>query len=454
MSKTVSICTRLILSIIILFSALVIAPQSVHAQEIITDGRVPAGTVVENDTLIFGDDIVVDGDVDGDLFAFGRSVTVNGNVSGSMLTVAGVIDVNGEVGGSLYAIARALTLGTSSTVHRNVYYAGIRLFMEEESTVSRDLVGVSLSAQIAGKVGRDFKAIIGLLNFVDLFTAPETPQSGGEPEPTEESDASSSESSSTGSLILTSAGFGKPLYKLALQTTNDSGGLNSSQKQGVTTEAVVDWLLERLQVYITLLVLGGLVLWLIPIRMNYWSNTVKSKPGLSTGYGLLSLVIVANAMAIVILIAILILIVGLWLGAVTFWNLAFIFWGVAFSVLGLAFTLFIVFVFYISKAILAFLVGSFILNRLSERAAGYKLLVLALGLLIFVLLAGLPYVGWFISLLATVLGLGAILVAYRDARYAIIRGEVSAEALAEGSADERVDESTEELAEDMAEKSK
>lgn len=434
---------RIALAIMVLASVLFIAPQSVHAQEVITDGSIPAGTVVENDAFVYGDEVVIDGDVDGDLFAFGSSVTVNGNVSGSMLSVAGTIEINGEVSGSLYAIARSLTLGPDSSVARNVYYLGVRLFTEEGSTVGRDLVGLSLSARIAGQVGRDFKAIIGLLNFVDVFTAPESgePESDGDAEPTE------TESSSAGNLALTGAGLGKPLYKVTRQTSDDSGELKSSRKQGVTSQAIVDWLLDRLQVFITLLVIGGVSLWLIPERIYQWSGTVKGKPGLSLGFGLLSLVVVVNAIAIVILIAILILVIGFWLGAVAYWNLAFVFWGVAFSLLVLVFFLFYVFVFYISKAIVAYLVGLLILKRLSERAAGYKLIVLALGLLIYVILAGLPYVGGFISLLAMVFGLGAILVAYRDKQYAAIRAGALAEAAGELPVESPVDDAVDEAAE-------
>ena len=76
---------RLALAVFILMAALLVAPQSVQAQEIITDGRVPAGTVVENDTFIFGGDVVVDGDVDGDLFAFGSHVCDGADPSGFRL---------------------------------------------------------------------------------------------------------------------------------------------------------------------------------------------------------------------------------------------------------------------------------------------------------------------------------------------------------------------------------
>jgi cytoskeletal protein CcmA (bactofilin family) len=441
------------LIITVLLGIIFFVPQSVQAQEIITDGRVPAGTVVENDVFVFGDDIVVDGDVDGELFAFGSSVTINGNVSGSILSVAGTVDVNGEVDGSIYALGRDLTLGSEASTGRNLYFAGIRLTLSEGAMVGRDLVGVSLSAKINGTIGRDINIISGLLSFADLLAAPESesPSTEDEPAPTEEPDASDSESSSAGYLVLTSTGYSKPLFKEAVQTSDDTGELKSSQKQGVTAQAVLDWTLERLEVFITLLILGGVAVWLIPTRMEHWSETVKVKPGLSTGFGLLSLVIVVNAMAIAILLAILIVIIGLWLGAVTFWSLAFIFWGIAFSILGLGVTLFIVFVWYISKAIVAYLVGTQILKRVSERAAGYKLLVLALGLLIYVILAGLPYIGGFISFLATVLGLGAILVAYRDKKYTEIRAEGSSDAHQEAASSISADESATETGDEMPE---
>jgi hypothetical protein len=116
----------------------------------------------------------------------------------------------------------------------------------------------------------------------------------------------------------------------------------------------------------------------------------------------------------VILVAFLILMLGIGLGALNFWDLAWTVWGVGFTSLGLAFWLSLLFVSYGTKVIVAFLVGSLILKRLAPNSLQYKILPLLLGLLIYVLLAWLPYFGWVIAVLVNAIGLGAAWLAFRD----------------------------------------
>jgi hypothetical protein len=84
--------------------------------------------------------------------------------------------------------------------------------------------------------------------------------------------------------------------------------------------------------------------------------------------------------------------------------------------LGLVATIFVLFVLYISKVIVAYLVGYAILNRFAPNVVRYKVLSLLLGLLIYVLLVWIPYLGWVIALLVTAVGLGAAWIYYREGR--------------------------------------
>jgi hypothetical protein len=72
------------------------------------------------------------------------------------------------------------------------------------------------------------------------------------------------------------------------------------------------------------------------------------------------------------------------------------------------FTLFQVAITFLSKAIVAYLVGTFILSKIASHIMQYRILPLLLGLLIYVPLAAIPYLGTFIGLVVTLFGLGAI----------------------------------------------
>lgn len=54
------------------------------------------------------------------------------------------------------------------------------------------------------------------------------------------------------------------------------------------------------------------------------------------------------------------------------------------------------------------------MRRLAPNSLNYKILPLLLGLLIYVLLAWLPYFGWVVAVLVNAVGLGAAWLAYRD----------------------------------------
>ncbi|GAG90957.1 unnamed protein product, partial [marine sediment metagenome] len=96
--------------------------------------------------------------------------------------------------------------------------------------------------------------------------------------------------------------------------------------------------------------------------------------------------------------------------------LAFYFWGIGYSSLVLAFSLFALFVFYVSKVIVSFLVGLMILERIAPNAANHKIIALILGLLIYVLLIATPYFGWAVSVIAMIFGLGAVWLVFRGER--------------------------------------
>jgi cytoskeletal protein CcmA (bactofilin family) len=382
-----------------------------------------------------GDDVVVDGTIKGDLFAFGRNVTINGDVEGSLITAGGEITINGQVLGTVYSAGRILEMGPESAANRNVYFVGLQLITQEGSTIGRDLLGLSLSAKLAGTVERDLKAVIGLLSFLgDIAEAVEEGQAEPEPE-TEDSSEGSLDSQETGNLdgvisLVRSSGKGEPLQmpaKALLSNGLKQGFEKTVREQQISSFEVQEWLIELARDFVVLLVIGLVAIWLLPTRLELWSEKLRAEPLPATGYGLLGLIVAANAVLVVVLIAAIALAIGLGLGFITVWDLAFIFWALAFSSLALATTLFFVFVVYISKIIVAYLTGLLIVKALIPKAAKYRVVPLLIGLVIYVLLASAPYIGWIIALAATALGLGAVGVAYRDKRVLAIQQVADAE---------------------------
>jgi cytoskeletal protein CcmA (bactofilin family) len=417
---------RILFVIVILMGGVfsVVSPARAQGINITIEDSVPAGEVVDNDVLLSGTNIKVDGDVKGDTFAAGAIVEVNGDVEGSLFAVGQNVIINGSVGGTVYVASLTLELGPEAAAARNVYYVGGSVSTDEEAMIERDLVLISMGAQLSGEIGRNTVGIIGPFEmfrlFMDLIGRPlATPQSG-----TSISDSIERVENqpvlfsgfvpSINWLTRTSSGEPRFTGTGTIPASVTEPEVLAQTGSSFDSEQVMDWLQWIVEEFITLLVFGLLGIWLFSTFLKRSADRLETKPLKSTGIGLLGLVISVALVGVVVLVGVLIIILGIGLGALNFWDLAWAVWGVGFSGLGLAFWLSVLFVSYGTKVIVAFLVGTMILNRLAPDSLKYKIAPLLLGLLIYVLLAWVPYFGWVLAVIVNAAGLGAAWFAFKD----------------------------------------
>ena len=409
---------RLVFVISMVFLGVYGADQSGLAPNAIIDSVVPSGTVEENDAIVAGETVSIDGDVDGDLLVLAVDATINGNVSGSVVTTAESVTVNGEVDGSVYTVGRELVLAEGSSVGRSVYFLGLRLETEKDSKIARDLSGISLRARLSGSVGRDLKAIIGLFELLGQLTGGDdagAPAPGGDselPEPTEGGLWGSLGSMARGLTMRSIGGAAyQPFWPLVIDRSEDSQ----------IGAAFQDWMIQRwarqtFQEFVLLLVTGLFMLWRYPKRAADWVDKIKSKPFPSLGYGFLGIVIAVNIFILANIVAVLVAAGGFWLGFSGLWKLAFVLWSLGFTSLGLFGSLFYMFVFYGSKVIVVYMFSRWVVGYFSEESLRYRYLIVSGGVLVYALLQSLPFVGWLISLLMIMAGMGSIWLVYRDGR--------------------------------------
>ena len=402
---------RLVFVITMVFLGVYGADQADLAPNAIIDSRVPAGDTVENDAIVAGETVSIDGDVDGDLLLLAVDATINGNVSGSVITTAESVTVNGQIEGSLYTVGRELVLAEGSDVGRSVYFLGLRLETQKDSSIARDLSGISLRARLHGSIGRDLKAIIGLFELLGQLT-------GGQ-----DAVAPDGNSSLWGRVGQFARGvalrsLGSAAYQPFWPFVFERAGDTQPQAAAPTPEAVQRWARSTFQEFVLLLLTGLFMLWRYGERVSRWVAQVKEKPLPSLGFGFLGIVVSVNIFVLANIALVLVAVAGFWLGFSGLWKLATVFWSLGFTLIGLGFTLFYLFVFYGSKAIVAYLFSRWAVGIFSEDALRYRALLMFGGLLVYVLLQSLPYVGWLINLLAIMAGMGAVWLAYRDQRRA------------------------------------
>jgi cytoskeletal protein CcmA (bactofilin family) len=418
--------TRVLFVIVILMGGIfsIVSPARAQGINITVEDSVPAGEIVENDAFLAGTIVNVDGDVKGDAFAAGSVVEVNGDVDGSLFAVGQNVIINGAVGGTVYVASVTLELGPEAVTARNVYYVGGSVSTAEGAKIERDLVLISLGAQLSGDIGRNTVGLIGPFEmfrlFMDLIGRPvDEPQTGSAiSEPLERVENQPVLFSGLLPSLnwLTTTASGEP--RLAGAGFNPASvsepDVMAQTGSSIDSERVMDWLQWVVEEFITLLIFGLLGIWLFSAFLKRSAEKLEAKPLHSTGIGLLGLVISIALIGMVVLVGVLILILGIGLGALNLWDLAWAVWGVGFSSLGLAFWLSLLFVSYGTKVIVAFLVGTIILRRLAPNSLNYKILPLLLGLLIYVLLAWVPYFGWVLAVLVNAAGLGAAWFAFKE----------------------------------------
>jgi hypothetical protein len=401
--------------------------QSAHAQGIIYGDTVPQGVTLDNDIILVGDNVLVDGNLNGNLLALGRNVTISGTVDGSAIILAGLTDIKDAINGSLYNASGETRLNANGKVGRDLYYAGGSLDVKPEASIGRDLYAFTGGAQLTKNIGRDVVAVVGPYEMLKVLYRALNGKYG--------LPKLDIPFLSLAPLHQPASGLGAAAaVPLSLLGMGDAPAEANAQASGVNWPAVGDWALGRLRQFVVLLVIGSLLLWLVPFRLNAWVRRSAQKPWLLMLYGL-GYIIIAFAGAAIILVLILVISYGL--AVLTLGNLAFLFAMLGMLAVGLAFFVFVVFAFYVSKVVVADLVGGLILNNLAPKVTIHRFWPFLLGLFLYVLLVSIPYLGFVLAFLAVLLGFGAIVQAVMAER-----GELESQSV--------IDESTEPVATEVA----
>jgi uncharacterized membrane protein YccF (DUF307 family) len=108
---------------------------------------------IEDDLYVAGGTIDVTGNVDGDITAAGGTITLTGPVAGGILAGGGNVSIRGSVGRSVRAAAGNLVVG--GPVGTDAVLAGGSITVERESQIGRDLVAAGGGVQLIGTVRRN-----------------------------------------------------------------------------------------------------------------------------------------------------------------------------------------------------------------------------------------------------------------------------------------------------------
>ncbi len=377
---------------------------------------IAADEVINDDLYVSGRTITIDGTVKGDLIASGNQITVNGTVEQDLVAAGQAIVINGKVNDDVRIAGQALQLGSQAQVGDDFVAAGYSLESKAGSNIAGDLSFAGAQALLAGNIKQD---ILGATNALELRGTVDgnvnvTVGSGNEV--VEPFDlpflpplAINTPQLRTGLTVADSAKIGGELrYKSAGEGNISPSAeierqirerIQESQTPSPTTMAIA-----TIQRWVTLLVVGLVLLWGVPNWTQRLANTVQSKPLPSLGWGAVTWLVV-GVLGIALTASTMILTVVL----------SFTISGLIPLILGIGFlanlTLFIGFLLYISyipQVVISLLGGQWLLQKTQSNLASHQFAPLVIGLIIFVILAVIPILGLLVNLIAILMGLGAL----------------------------------------------
>lgn len=373
MSKHIlkGLIVSLLAILLMTFTAVTVLAFDARYGDLVT---VASGEVIDGDLYVAGGTIIIDGTINGDLIAAGKTIRVNGPVNGSIIAAGGTVNINGEVTHAVRVLGE--TLNISGTIGRDLLVAGGEVSLASTAKIGSDLLLGAGTALIDGLIKGDINS------GVESLTIASTASIQG---------------------------------KLTYISENEANIHSGAQIRGTITHQLPD-VKERLAVgthklpnvgeriltgiglwgkvigFLMTLVLGIIIILLAPRRVKAVTESIRTRPWTSLGWGAIILIFTPIAALIVC-----ITIIGLPLGLITL-------------------VLYIIAI-YLTQLFVGLLIGQLIIGssrRVETRAALVG--ALTLGLAILSLLRLIPYLNFFIGLATVLFGLGAILVSEKKLR--------------------------------------
>ncbi len=332
--------------------------------------------------FLSGENTTLDDNVNGNVFAFGPEVAINGDIDGNLFVIGNKVNLQGNVSGSVYSLATFFHQMENSAIEQSLYSLALDLSTEKGSTIGRDLWAAALFGNVYGSIGRHDNSTIGPREIYEVLNTYFNRSITGQ----------ATTSNSHQKVNAFAALSVKPVVhhelRRALVRNHSSADFPQSRIFAPAEANLTEEFLLKLKAFVTFLLVGGLAIWLIPAYFQRWVDKVRNKPLASAGYGLIVL-INGYIMAVVLLLLILGLAFAFFFLRMPF--LGSIVLGGGLGSLVVAFATFLASTMFLSKAIVAFLAGFLILNKLWPGGLKYKIVPLLLGLILYGLVAAIPY---------------------------------------------------------------
>lgn len=380
---------------IFVLAVLLGVPQKTAAiVESATSGAVYVGQdeIINDNFVKFGQTIDIKGTVNGDVVVVAQTVTIDGTVAGDVLALGSTIIVRGDVKGNVRVAGGNVLFDAKAG--KNVSILAGQTQITKDAQIGWSMGCYSGTIMMDGKVGGQATTSAGQITVNGTV--------GGQLDiPSEAGEIIIGPNAQVGKDV-TYAGETKPTIqagaKIGGEVKQRAAAVNMPKQKdlsGLLGFSKIFWKLAQL---FGLLVLGLVVVTILPKETKLVGEKMLTQAPRCVGFGFLVL-IVTPIVGVILLFTI----VGIPLALVVF-----ALWGIA-IMLAKVFVCIVV-----GQKILGYLIKnkSRAIVKERDRAKDKKpnpMWPLVVGVIVFVLLTSIPYIGWLIKLVAIVWALGAFI---------------------------------------------
>jgi hypothetical protein len=366
--------TKHLFKILIIFSlCIIIFPAITSASEFKAGDKlvITKDEVINDDVYFAGSSVLVDGTINGDLVVAGGEIKVTGTINGGIIAAGGSILVNGNVTNDIRVAGGEVRIG--GDVGDNVLVFTGQFNLEKNAKIARDLTMGAGNAVIDGTVNGNINGGVSDLEMRGVTKGNVTLEINNNIK------------------IFPGATIGGNLEYTAPHQGEISGivsGKTTYKETPIKKEDIRSKIGSEIIGYLWLLLIGIVSLMLAPVLTQKNSDMVSAKPLKNLLSGLLFLIITP-----IVVVLLLITIIGIPLSLIIL-------------------TIYIIFL-YISRIYVGFWIGQYVLKKLKKETR-FRVLTMALGLIIVFIGINLPIIGIFIHIVILLLGLGAIILTEYD----------------------------------------
>jgi cytoskeletal protein CcmA (bactofilin family) len=319
-----------------------------YGEDLVASGSAPRmSDSVPGDAILAGGDVRFSGAIGGDYLGAGGSQTINGRIHGSLRTGGGSVYVTAAIDRNATVIGGNVELDSTAVVGRNAYLAGSTIRVS--GTVRDGLIASGGTVNVNGLIGGDVQ-----INAGELRIGPHAQIAGN---------------------LRYRVPGGKFHIDPAARITGTVTALPAHRGNGFFR---VLWMLG-------FLLAGAVVVALVPRFAADAAETLRQRPGRSAILGVAAMILVPIAICIALVTII----------------------GIPFAVVAVA--VFVVLV-YLARIPLAVWLGRVLLGASTRTSSQGALVHFLVGGLVLVVVGLIPFLGGLVTLIATILGFGTILL--------------------------------------------